>query len=103
MKFLTHTLSAALATALLAGPALAAADEAKPSVEVRYNDLDLTTTEGADELDRRLDKAAKSVCGINEISTGTRVTSREARACYKETRGQLESRVAAVVAKKQRG
>jgi UrcA family protein len=103
MKTFTLTVSAALAAALLAGPAIAADDLAGPSVEVRYHDLDLTTVEGTDELDRRLDKAAKSVCGIDEISTGTRLNSREARACYKETRGQLESRFAAVVAKKERG
>lgn len=103
MKTRTLTLSAALAAALLAAPAIAAEDQAQRSVEVRYSDLDLTTTEGADELDRRLAKAAKSVCRFDDVSTGTRIASREARACYKKTLEQLESHVAAAVASKERG
>lgn len=103
MKTRTLTLSAALAAALPAGPAVAVEGQAERSVEVHYNDLDLTTTEGAKELDRRLGKAAKSVCQIDVISTGTRIASSSARACYRETLKHLESRVAAVVAKKERG
>jgi UrcA family protein len=103
MTIRTLTIASALATALLCGPAIAADDQTARSVEVRYHDLDLTTAEGASELDRRLDNAVKSVCQIEQVATGSRIVSREARACYKETLEQLGTSVAAAIAKKQRG
>lgn len=102
MTIRTLTFSSALAAALLCGPAIAA-DDAPKSVEVRYHDLDLTTAAGARELDRRIDKAAKSVCQVEQVATGTRIASREARACFKETKVKLGDSVAAAVAKKERG
>ncbi|MXP40213.1 UrcA family protein [Altererythrobacter soli] len=102
MTIRTLTLSSAIAAALVCGPAIAA-DDAPRSVEVRYHDLDLTSAAGASELDRRLDKAAKSVCQIDQVATGTRIASREARACYKETKERLGDNIAAAVAKKERG
>lgn len=101
MTIRSLTFSSALAAALLCGPAMAA-DDAR-SVEVRYHDLDLTTAAGVSELDRRLDEAAKSVCHIDQVATGTRIASREARACYKETKEQLSANVAVAAAKKSRG
>jgi UrcA family protein len=54
-------------------------------------------------FDRRLDRAARSVCRVDEFRAGTSVVSREARACYKQTRKHVDNRLAAIVAKKARG
>lgn len=103
MKIPTLTLSAAIATALLAGPAIAAEDQTVRSVEVRYADLDLTSAEGVQAFDRRLERAARSVCRADEFRIGTTVVAREARACYKQTRKQMDNRLAAIVDEKTRG
>ena len=106
MKTRFATVATAISAAALGAMALPAfaADSAKGQVAVNYRDLDLSTAEGAKELDRRLHKAAKDVCGMNATTTGTRMPSSEARACYKETLQQLQSRFAQVVAvNKERG
>lgn len=105
MKFQSAILAALGAAALLSStvPA-AAADASKSQVEVNYRDLDLSTPAGAKELDKRLHRAAQDVCGMTATTTGTRLPSSEARACYKETLAQLQERFAqAVTAGKQRG
>jgi UrcA family protein len=58
---LCAALAGALTAAALTAPALAA-DQA-PCMTVRYRDLDLTTTTGATMLYRRINGAARSVCG----------------------------------------
>ncbi|HZF45332.1 MAG TPA: UrcA family protein, partial [Sphingomonadaceae bacterium] len=70
---------------------------------VSYKDLDLTTEQGQKELDRRIDGAAREVCGMNEERTGTRIVSSDARKCYKEARKQLENRLAALTVNKTAG
>lgn len=58
MKTLTTLIAAALAatvsTAALAEPV---------SLTVRYSDLDLASADGQKALDRRIDQAARTVCG----------------------------------------
>lgn len=96
MKTRTATFAAALAACLFAAPGFASDAAAGASVEVKYRDLDLSTTAGTDELNRRLDKAAREVCGLDVVTTGTRISSREGRRCYNETKAQLETHVAAL-------
>lgn len=86
----------ALAAVALAVPA-AASEAGAVSVGVRYNDLNLATKAGQDELDRRLDRAARSVCGMDRITVGTRLASAESRRCYREARTSLDKRFAALV------
>jgi UrcA family protein len=94
---------AAAAFCVSAGPA-AAANESKAQVQISYRDLDLSTPEGAKELDKRLHRAAQEVCGMTATTTGTRIPSSAARACYKETLAQLQERFAHLTtAGKQRG
>lgn len=69
------------------------------SVAVEYRDLNLATQEGRDTLDRRIDDAAREVCGMDEIRTGTRIPSRSARECYDDARSQLAERIATIIAK----
>jgi UrcA family protein len=77
--------SLALALAVAVAAPATAADEA-PRVAVRYADLDLSTTQGQRELDRRLQKAAREVCGTQEKITGSRLGSEHSRECYREVR-----------------
>ena len=98
MKFPTLTLAAA---ALLAVPAAAMA--ASSAVELRYDDLDLSTTKGMDELNKRADDAARQACSANSIRTGTILRSKAERQCYQETRARLNELVASLGEHKQRG
>lgn len=89
--FTTRIFAAAIGLALTAAPALAA------PVAVQYDDLDLTTASGQKTLDRRLDSAAREACGYDRMTTGSRLRSSEAAACYRETKSQMKEKVAALV------
>lgn len=95
MKFI----AAIAATAGLATAAPAFAE----SVSVEYKDLDLSTEAGQVELESRLDKAARQVCGLDDIRTGTRIRSTESRKCYTDAKEQLSDRIASLVAKQAKG
>lgn len=97
MKRTTLTIAAALGMAVAAQPALAEA------VAVTYQDLDLGTEQGRQELDNRIDSAAKKVCGYDEVRTGSRTISKDARNCYNQARKELQERIAALTAKKAAG
>jgi len=89
--FTTKIFAAAIGLALTAAPAFAA------PVSVQYSDLDLATATGQKTLDRRLDSAAREVCGYDRITTGSRLRSTEAATCYKQTKAQMKEKVAALV------
>ncbi|MBS1240126.1 MAG: hypothetical protein H6R45_832 [Proteobacteria bacterium] len=97
MKSKAIALAAAFGMLMVAQPALAA------TTAVTYDDLDLSTKEGQQELDRRIEHAAREVCGLNEKEVGSLVPSREARTCVKDARKQLEKRVAALTQDKATG
>lgn len=90
-------LAAALAATAVAAPAVAA--ETSASVAVKYSDLDLSTKAGQEALENRIDKAARSACGMDDANTGSRVRSREARECYQQTRATVHERVARMTAR----
>ncbi len=83
-------LAAALSAAVLATPAAANTS----TVGVKYADLNLTTEAGQAALDARIDRAAREVCGVDDIRTGTRAPSASARQCYKETKSNVHKQVA---------
>jgi UrcA family protein len=56
------------AAAVLASPAAPAATPAIGTLTVHYGDVDLSTTEGAATLYRRLQGAARFVCGESDSS-----------------------------------
>jgi UrcA family protein len=93
-----QSLALALAAAVLAAPAMAA-DEA-PSVGVRYGDLDLTSESGQRQLDLRLERAAREVCGLDVKATGTHLQAQHSRTCYREARRHLDQQYAEVVSRK---
>ncbi|MCL6249977.1 UrcA family protein [Altererythrobacter sp. KTW20L] len=93
------TISIALAgAALLATGSVAALERDTRTTGVTYRDLDLATEEGRNELNRRIDSAAKQVCGMNERQTGSHIVPRDARECYRNAKRDLQSHFARVLA-----
>jgi UrcA family protein len=90
----TPILAAALAIAA-ATPAVAATQTS--SAAVRYTDLDLSTSAGQEQLDRRIDVAARAACGLDTVRTDTRVPSQSARRCYEEARENVNRQVAELI------
>lgn len=97
MKAPVFALAAVIAGLVAAQPALA------ETAAVTYDDLDLTTKEGQKELDLRIEKAARDVCGLNEKQVGSMLPTREAKACVKDARKQIEKRVASITKKETAG
>lgn len=94
MKRSIFAMAAAIGLVAAAQPAFA------ESKAISYSDLDLSTEEGMKELDSRIDLAAKNVCGFADDKFGSRMPSREARACYKEARADIAKRMAQLTGKK---
>jgi UrcA family protein len=86
-------LAAALGAAALATPSLAQASA------VKYADLDLGTSSGQAQLERRIDQAAREACGLDAQRSGTRLGSSEAKKCYTETLASVHKQVAETIAK----
>jgi UrcA family protein len=93
-----QSLALALAAAVLAAP-VAAKDET-PAVAVRYSDLDLTNEAGQRQLDMRLERAARDVCGMNETAVGSRLPAQRSRECYREARRDLDRQYAQLLSRK---
>ena len=74
------------------GPAMAAETNV-PVVAVRTSDLNLSDPAAQQQLDRRIDRAARKMCGLDQVRTGTMLPSPQAKACYRNavrsTRDQL--------------
>ena len=93
---------AAAALGLVATPAFAGVEKA-PTTSVAYADLNLGSVEGQKALDSRIDSAARKLCQMDRIRTGTRLISSEAKACYAKARASAKQQVAAAVADQQLG
>lgn len=68
---MTKTFQAIIAAALVAAsaaPALAQISTVPQTMTVVTADLDLSTQSGRDQLDHRIDRAARQVCGFNSDS-----------------------------------
>lgn len=101
-----NSLKAGLAAAIAAGSIFAApvqaAEQEAATVEVRYSDLNLSTEEGQRTLERRLNRAAEEVCGIDNRS-GAALRSNLSRRCYAETVRSFDRQVAMLVEREARG
>ena len=82
---------AALATTAVATPALAG------QMQVKYSDLNLATPEGQERLERRIDRAAREICEVDTVRTGTRVRSASARSCYIAAKKSAQQQFAQLV------
>jgi UrcA family protein len=99
---LKHTIAPVIAFAatigLFALPDAVSAASTGQSVMVRFADLDLSTATGQQKLERRIERAARQVCGLDEERTGSRVPSTDASACYRQALRSVRSSVANAVA-----
>jgi len=93
---------ATLAMAFTATPALAGSGDAA-SKSVGYADLNLATAEGQERLEQRINTAAKSVCRVNEVRTGTRIRSPHIGDCLANARASAKKQVSAMMTETQRG
>ncbi|MCB2076505.1 MAG: UrcA family protein [Novosphingobium sp.] len=94
MKTAPFAIAAAVALSLgMAAPSYAG------QVRVSYADLDLTTKSGQDQLERRLEAAAREACNYDKIPTGTRLRSSDVRKCYSEARSQASAHLARILEK----
>jgi len=95
-SLLATAASFALATPVLAGPSDSV------SIDVAFSDLDLSTQEGLDKLERRIDSAARSICRRDRVETGSRLKSEEKK-CFRRVRASVKTQVAQLVEDRQRG
>ena len=95
----TFAVIAALGLALPVAP-LAAQQQ---SVTVEYEDLDLSTPEGQQTLDMRINDAARAVCGADQQMSGTRIRDRQTRTCVANAKKQVKSQIAARIGDSQLG
>ncbi|MFZ1743290.1 MAG: UrcA family protein [Pontixanthobacter sp.] len=71
--------------------------------QIKYNDLNLASAEGQQTLERRIDKAAREVCGVSRQRTGTRIPSGRAQQCYQDAKKQAALQVASLIGEQRLG
>lgn len=59
-------------TIVIATAFVVAAPASAEQIAVPYSDLNLASEKGRNLLERRIDRAAREVCGVDEAITGTR-------------------------------
>jgi UrcA family protein len=84
-------------------PGVVSAQTAPRSVAVEFRDLDLATDKGQRTLERRIVRAARTVCGLDDQTTGTRLASPESTDCYRQALRNVRERVASAIANGERG
>jgi len=86
-----------LAAATIASPVMAQTPDtgAARTIAVRYSDLDMTSNNGRQELQRRIEVAARDVCGMSERPTGSFTPSSSSRSCYVRALNAVEPQVQA--------
>ncbi len=98
----TIAFAAACGLALTATPALAGVDDV-PTAGIEFRDLNLASPEGQAVLDQRIDIAARKICRMDSVTTGTRIRSRDAERCYKTALKSAKTQVAARIREDRRG
>ncbi|MCK0129721.1 UrcA family protein [Erythrobacter sp. F6033] len=88
--------TAAIGLAVTAVPAFAGPTDV-PVEKVSTAGLDLDTPAGQKMLDQRIDRAARSVCRVNEVRTGSRLKSVEARACVSKARASAKRQITSII------
>jgi UrcA family protein len=97
MRILTKTALSLVAIAAIAAPAAAAEPSSYTNVRtVAYADLNLESDNGRVELQRRLMRAAKSLCATNPVAESAAVRA-EREACEVETAASFDAQITAAV------
>jgi len=94
--------AATLSLAVSASPALAGPDDL-PTQTISTAGLDLNTPEGQRMLDQRIERAARSVCQVDDVPTGSRIRSMAARECLAKARASAQRQMASIVENQRRG
>ena len=94
--------AAALGLVCTTAPAFAGEVE-KMSIRVNYGDINLATAAGQQSLDNRIEKAVRTVCRVNDVSTGSRQLTQEKRDCVIKARADAREKIALVTGDRQRG
>jgi UrcA family protein len=94
--------AAALGLVATTAPAFAGEVE-KMSIRVNFADINLATAAGQKTLDRRIERAVRSVCRVYDLTTGSRVLTQEKRACLVKARADARQQLALVAGDRQRG
>lgn len=97
----TVALFAVVGTAAV--PTTASAREAGPSASISFADLDLMSEAGQKTLERRIEKTARAICGLDQVTTGSRMASRSQRACYDHALQSTRTQVAVAIASSNKG
>jgi UrcA family protein len=86
-----------------AGIALAASAPAQAAqVSVGYADLDLKSADGRATLEKRIQKAARAVCGMDDApTTGSKMQSRSRLQCYDNATSEIGQSIARAVEKRE--
>jgi len=87
---MTRTLLFTLAASALL-PAAAFAQSG--GVEVRFDDLNLTSRAGLETLDKRIELASRQICRNEDISGSRIQTARQEKACKADVRRQVEEQM----------
>lgn len=95
MKRFAMTLAALGLAGTAISPAFANTSETM-TVQVPYDDINLASPEGQKQLDRRVDKAVRSVCRVQSQSSGSRILSLDAKACLAKARANVRQQVTTV-------
>ena len=97
MRTLTKTALSLVAAAALAAPALATESaQFHPVRTVAYSDLNLESADGRLELQRRLNRAARSLCATNPVAESAGIRAERER-CETETAAQFDAQIAAAI------
>ena len=84
-----------LATLAAASLALSATAATANEVSVTYQDLDLASAAGQKTLDKRIDHAARTVCGLKLEGKRTVRQESEARSCFASAKARAGEQYAA--------
>ena len=102
MKNITLAIAAAsMGAASVATPALASNTVTK-TIKVSVDGLDLNTISGQETLEKRVEFAAKRVCGYSDIRTDARLR-RDAQKCMAKARAGAAKQMAAIIEDQRRG
>lgn len=102
-KTITHTLAALGLAGAAVTPAIAGLKPQVQTISVPTSDLDLGTAKGQRALDKRVEKAVRSVCRTVSSQTGTRIMDQDAQNCLARARADAKRQVAVLVSDEQRG
>lgn len=85
------------AIALAGAGAPAVAETIQQTMVVKYTDLNLASAKDQKILERRIDRAAKKICGLDRARTGTRLKSPKAQECYRTAKANATKQFAVLI------